>query len=77
MSRPVPPACRTTNGRASDAALKQRGALPIRFDPEREWLAAPSGRRGRPAAFSGAAIQSCLMRDGRSLGCRCARRPGS
>jgi hypothetical protein len=26
-----------------------------------EWTAAPSGRRGRPATFSDAAIQACLM----------------
>jgi hypothetical protein len=26
-----------------------------------EWLAVPSGRRGRPAIFSDAAIQACLM----------------
>ena len=25
-----------------------------------EWLAAPGGRRGRPATFSDAAIQTCL-----------------
>ena len=26
-----------------------------------DWVAAPSGRRGRPATFSDAAIQACLM----------------
>ena len=30
-------------------------------DPEMEWLAAPSGRRGRPAIFSDATIQTWLM----------------
>jgi len=30
------------------------------FDPQMEWLAAPRGRRGRPATFSDAAIQTCL-----------------
>ena len=33
----------------------------IWFDPEMEGLAAPSGRRGRPATFSDTAIQTCLM----------------
>ena len=61
MSKPVPPTYRTTNWRAYNAALKQRGSLRIWFDPEMEWLAAPSGRRGRPATFSDAAIQTCLM----------------
>ena len=31
------------------------------FDPKTEWLAVPRGRRGRPATFSDAAIQTCLM----------------
>ncbi len=61
MSRPVPPTYRTTNWRTTNAALKQRGSLLIWLDPEMEWLAAPSGRCGRPATFSDAAIQTCLM----------------
>ena len=61
MSKPAPPTYRTTNWRAYNAALKQRGSLRIWFDPEMEWLAAPSGRRGRPSTFSDAAIQTCLM----------------
>lgn len=61
MSKPVPPTYRTTNWRAYNAALKQRGSLLIWFDPEMEWRAPPSGRRGRPATFSDAAIQACLM----------------
>jgi hypothetical protein len=61
MSKPVPSTYRTTNWPAYNAALKQRGSLRIWFDPEMEWLAAPSGRRGRPATFSDAAIQTCLM----------------
>jgi hypothetical protein len=51
MSRPVPPTYRTTNWRAYNAALEQRGSLRIWFDSEMEWLAAPTGRRGRPATF--------------------------
>ena len=42
------------------AALKQRGSLHIRFDPETVRLAEPSGKRGRPATVSDAAIQACL-----------------
>jgi hypothetical protein len=61
MSKPVPRTYRTTNWPAYNAALKQRGSLRIWFDPEMEWLAVPSGRRGRPATFSDAAIQTCLM----------------
>ena len=60
MSKPVTAVYRTTNWRAYKAALKQRGSLLVWFDPEMEWLAAPSGRRGRPATFSDAAIQACL-----------------
>ena len=61
MSKPVPPTFRTTNWRAYNAALKQRGSLRIWFDPQTEWVAAPSGRRGRPATFSDGAIQTCLV----------------
>jgi hypothetical protein len=61
MSKPVPAVYRTSNWRAYNAALKQRGSLLIWFDPEMEWRAPASGRRGRPATFSDAAIQTCLM----------------
>ncbi len=37
MSKPAPPSYRTTNWRACNAALKQRGSLLIWFDPEMEW----------------------------------------
>ena len=42
------------------AGLRQRGSLQIWFDPEMVWLAEPSGKRGRPATFTAAAIQACL-----------------
>ena len=61
MPKPAFSICRTTTWRAWNAALKQRGSLLIWFDPEMEWIAAPSGRPGRPATFSEAAIQTCLM----------------
>ena len=60
MSKPTPPTYRTTNWRDYNAALKQRGSLQIWFDPETVWLAEPSGKRGRPATFTDAAIQACL-----------------
>ena len=60
MSKPAPPIYRTTNWRADNTALRRRGSLLVWFDPETEWLAKPPGRRGRPATFSAAAIQTCL-----------------
>ena len=60
MSKPARPTYRTTNWRATNAALKRRGSLLVWFDPEMEWLAPPLSRRGRPATFSDAAIQTCL-----------------
>ena len=60
MSRPKPPSYRTTNWRAYNAALAQRGSLLIWFDPETDWLATPTGKRGRQPTFSDAAIQACL-----------------
>ena len=61
MTKPAPPTYRTINWRIYNAALKRRGSLLVWFDPEMEWLAAPSGRRGRPATFADGAIQACLM----------------
>jgi len=60
MSKPAPPAYRTTTWRADNAALKQRGSLLVWFDLGTAWLAASRGRRRRPAAFSDASIQTCL-----------------
>ena len=61
MSRLASPSYCTNNWRAYNVALKQRGSVRIWFDPEMEWLAAPSGRRGRPATSSDAGMQTCLM----------------
>ena len=61
MSKPTPPSYRTTNWHSYNAALKQRGSLLIWFDPETQWLGAPSGKRGRSATFTDAAFQACLM----------------
>ena len=60
MSKPIPPTYSTTNWRACNTAVKQRGSLLIWFDPATQWLATPTGKRGRQAVFSDAAIQTCL-----------------
>jgi hypothetical protein len=60
MNKPTAPTYRTTNWRAYNAALKQRGSLQIWFDPETVWLAEPSGKRGRSATFTDASSQACL-----------------
>jgi Transposase DDE domain len=60
MSRPKPPTYRTTNWHDYNAALTRRGSLAIWFDPETQWLAAPTGKRGRQPVFTDAAIQTCL-----------------
>jgi hypothetical protein len=54
------PTCRTTNWHDYNAALARRGSLAIWFDPETQWLAAPTGKRGRQPVFTDAAIQACL-----------------
>ena len=67
MSKPPRARYRTTNWPAYNASLKRRGSsLMVWLDPELQWQAAPSGRAGRPAVFSDAAIQFCL-----TLKCMC------
>ena len=51
---------RTTNWKAYNAALKVRGDLTIWLDSGLQWLAPPTGKRGRSQTFSDAAIQFCL-----------------
>lgn len=60
MSRPKPPTRRTTNRHDDNTAQARRGPLPIWFDPKTQWLAAPTGMRGRQPVFTDAAIQACL-----------------
>jgi len=60
MSKPTAPIYKTTNWTAYNEALKRRGSLTIWFDPEMNWDAIPSGKRGRTRTFSDAAIQTCL-----------------
>ena len=51
---------RTTNWKAYNAALRSRGDLTIWLDKDMQWLAPPSGKRGRQQTFSDATIQFCL-----------------
>tara|TARA_B100000614_G_scaffold233052_1_gene228133 strand:+ start:155 stop:340 length:186 start_codon:yes stop_codon:yes gene_type:complete len=60
MSRPTPPTYKTRNWPTYNEALKRRGSLRIWFDPEMNWEAAPTGRRGRQQSYSDAAIQTAF-----------------
>jgi len=60
MTKPSPARYRTTNWPSYNAALRKRGSLLIWLDKEMAWLAPHDGSPGRPAVFSGAAIQFCL-----------------
>lgn len=51
---------RTTNWSAYNESLKSRGSLCIWLDKEMAWFAGRSGKRGRSATYSDAAIQFCL-----------------
>jgi len=46
------------------ASLKRRGSRSIWFDPEMEWRADRTGKRGHPETFSDSAIQACLTLKG-------------
>ena len=60
MSSWSPTTYKTRNRPSYNSALKQRGSLSIRFDPEMPWHAPPTDKRGRQREFSDAAIQVCL-----------------
>jgi hypothetical protein len=60
MSKPEPARYRTTNWPEYNKALCRRGSLLVWLDREMEWLATGSGRPGRSATYSDAAIQFCL-----------------
>ena len=60
MSKPPRAEYRTTNWTEYNAALKRRGSLMVWLDADLQWQAPSSGRTGRPAVFSDAAIQFCL-----------------
>jgi len=60
MPKHSPTCYRTTNWSDYNAALRKRGSRSVWFDPEMVWHAGKTGKRGRPEAFSDAAIQTCL-----------------
>ncbi|MGN0932154.1 transposase, partial [Falsigemmobacter intermedius] len=60
MTYPSKPRYKTSNWRAYNQSLKQRGSLTVWLDADMEWEARPSGKRGRQQAYSDAAIQACL-----------------
>jgi len=60
MSKSSTPRYRTSNWSRYNAALKRRGSLSIWFDPDLDWRAARTGKRGHPETFSDQAIQACL-----------------
>lgn len=63
MSKPSPARYLTTNWPSYTASLLKRGSLLVWLDKEMTLLAphdGSPGRPGRPAKFSGAAIQFCL-----------------
>ena len=60
MSRADRQRYKTRNWRDYNAALKRRGSRTIWPDPEMQWEATPSGKRGRQQVFSAASIQTCL-----------------
>ena len=60
MSSWTPTTYKTRNWAEYNLSLKRRGSLSIWFDPEMDWEATSSGRRGRQQTYSAAAIQACL-----------------
>jgi hypothetical protein len=60
MTKPAPARYRVTNWTWYNAALRRRGSPLIWVDREMTWRGSRDGRPGRPAVFSGAAIQFCL-----------------
>ena len=51
---------KTRNWAQYNGALKARGSLTVYLDRDMQWLATPSGKRGRQQLFSDASIQFCL-----------------
>jgi hypothetical protein len=56
LNKLKPPTHCTTNWQDYNAALARRGSLAIWFDPQTQWAAAPTGKRGRQPVFTDAAI---------------------
>ena len=61
MTKPEPARYITTNWKSYNRALKHRGSLRIWRDQDFARHGARTGGNGRPAVFSDAAIQFCLM----------------
>ena len=77
MSKPAQAKYHTTNWIQYSAALKRRASLIVWLDADLQWQASPTGRNGRPAVFSDAAIQFCLtLKCKLGLGLRQATRLG-
>ncbi|MFM2057708.1 MAG: hypothetical protein RLY71_2093 [Pseudomonadota bacterium] len=60
MSKPHPPKYKTTNWKEYTRALRTRGSLTVWLDTQMQWQAPGSGKPGRPAIYSDAAVQCCL-----------------
>ena len=60
MSIWPPTTYKTWNWPDYNRALKRRGSLVFWFDPEADWNAKPTGKRGRNPRYSDVAIQACL-----------------
>ena len=60
MSSWIPKTYKTWNWPDYNRALKRRGSLAVWFDPDADWKAKPTGKRGRNPRYSDAAIQACL-----------------
>lgn len=61
MSKPAKQKYKTTNWATYNRALRARGSLTVWLDREMAWQAAPtSGKPGRSATYSDAAVQCCL-----------------
>ncbi|WP_171334563.1 transposase, partial [Acinetobacter stercoris] len=51
---------KTTNWAEYNQALRQRGAFTIWFDPQMQWYAMPTGKKGCQPTYSDTAIQFAL-----------------
>jgi hypothetical protein len=60
MSKPTTQKYKTTNWKDYNQALRTRGSLTVWLDTQMQWEACASGKPGRPAMYSDAAVQCCL-----------------
>ena len=61
MNKPTPKIYRTSNWKAYNQALINRGNISIWFDENTPWYAPPQGKQRRDQTYSDTAIQCCLM----------------